>query len=121
MRWLSLLAVAVVVGCASEGRPQATPSAAPAAVSVVIRDGQFRPQSLTIARGTTVTWTNLDGVSHTVSRPLERGLQVAGPDSPVLAPGDTYTYAYDNVGIFDYGCRLHPGATGTVTVTVPRP
>jgi plastocyanin len=119
MGWLLPLVVAVAVGCASEGHPEATSSAAP--VSVVIRDGQFRPQSLTIALGTTVTWTNLDRVPHTVSRPLERGLQVAGPDSPVLAPGDTYSYTYNSVGIFDYGSRLHPGATGTVTVTVPRP
>ena len=61
-----------------------------------------------------VDWTP----RHTrVSRPLEGGAQVAGPDSPVLNTGETYSYTYDAVGIFDYHCRIHPTVKGSVTVT----
>jgi plastocyanin len=112
MRW-TWLVIAVALGCSSAGQPQA--ASAPA--TIVIRDGRFSPDSLTVARGTIVTWTNADRVSHTVSRPLERGLQIAGPDSPELKPGETYAYTYTAVGIFDYHCRLHPDEAGSVTVT----
>jgi plastocyanin len=81
-----------------------------------MRDFQFRPDALTITRGTTVTWTNMDRAQHTVSRPLEGGLQVAGPDSPVLNPGESYSDTYNAVGIFDYHCRIHPSLKGSVTV-----
>jgi plastocyanin len=112
------LIVLAGLGCAAEGQPPALPppTPTPSAVAVMIRDFQFRPDSLTIKKGTTVTWTNMDSVQHTVTRPTEGGIQVAGPDSPILNKGETYSYTYDTVGIFDYHCRIHPFLKGSVVV-----
>src|SRR5689334_15069569 len=51
------------------GAPAAQPPGAPNAVD--IRNFAFGPTVLTVAVGTTVTWTNLDTIAHTVSDPVE--------------------------------------------------
>ena len=131
----SLVVIAVVVLVAGEalaGQPDQriylangvvpTPVPAPLApqpssVSVLIQDAQFSPGTITIVKGTAVKWTNMDSTQHTVSRPSEGGIQVAGPNSGPLNQGDAYTYTYNAVGFFDYHCAVHPSMHGTVEVT----
>jgi plastocyanin len=93
------------------------PTPTPSSVSVMIKDSQFSPNSITIAKGTTITWTNSDSVQHTITRPLEGGGQAVGPDSGVLNPGDSYSYTYNAVGFFPYHCSIHPALQGMVEVT----
>jgi len=59
----------------------------------------------------------MDSAQHTVTRPLEGGVQIAGPDSAVLDRGDTYSYTYDAAGFYPYHCRIHPSLKGMVQVT----
>jgi len=73
----------------------------------------FSPASITVKKGTAVTWTNKDAVTHTVTENDEQ----KGPDSGDLASGKTYSFTYDTVGTFKYHCAIHPNMTGTVTVT----
>jgi plastocyanin len=95
-----------------------SPAPTSGSVSVSIQNFQFNPSSITVKSGTTVTWTNMDDAQHTVTRPLEGGgVQMAGPDSPVLNRGDTYSYTYNGVGFFPYHCRIHPSMSGTVEIT----
>jgi hypothetical protein len=47
--------------------PAATPTAVEVRVAVTIRSIAFTPSTITTSVGSTVTWTNLDGVSHTVT------------------------------------------------------
>jgi len=94
-----------------------SPSPAASSVSVLIQNFQFVPNSTTVKVGTTVTWTNMDSAQHTVTRPLEGGVQIAGPDSAVLNHGDTYSYTYDAAGFYPYHCRIHPSLRGMVEVT----
>src|SRR5215470_5163935 len=85
----------VVVAAAGPFSPAPTSSS----VSVMIQNFQFVPSSITVKSGTTVTWTNMDDAQHTITRPLEGGgVQVAGPDSPVLNRGDAYSYTYNRAG-----------------------
>lgn len=79
--------------------------------SVAIQDFAFSPGSITVKKGTTVTWTNQDSASHTVTG--DNG----GPSSGTLAKGGTYSFKFDTVGTFAYHCNFHSNMTATVEVT----
>lgn len=88
-------------------------STATATNSVTIQGFAFSPADVTVKKGTTVTWTNQDSATHTVTE--TDGM--TGPDSGDLANGKSYSFTYDTVGTFKYHCAIHPSMTGTVTVT----
>jgi hypothetical protein len=75
-----------------------------------IRDGTFAP-ALTVAAGTTVTWTNEDWAPHTAT--AEDG----SFDSGRLNQGDSFDQTFDEPGTFAYHCSFHPGMMGSVVVT----
>lgn len=75
---------------------------------VIIEGFAFQPATLTVAPGTIVTWINQDSVAHTVA--------IGGTESPRLNTGDSWSYAFDTAGIFDYICGLHPSMKGQVVV-----
>lgn len=81
-------------------------------VSVEIKNFAFSPSTLTVKKGTIVTWTNKDSVNHTVT-----GDSGKGPDSGDLWPGDTENYVFSETGTFNYHCTPHPNMKGTVIVT----
>jgi plastocyanin len=60
--------------------------------------------------GTTVTWTNDDGVNHTVTS--DQGAFDSGP----LATGQTFSQTFNQAGTFTYHCTIHPSMQGTVVV-----
>lgn len=78
--------------------------------AVAISGTAFGPADVTVAPGGTVTWTNGDPFSHTVT--FEDG----GDSSETLAAGDTFERTFDTAGEFPYACTIHPQMTGTVTV-----
>jgi plastocyanin len=75
-----------------------------------IRDGTFAP-ALTVAAGTTVTWTNEDWAPHTAT--AEDG----SFDSGRLNQGDSFEQTFDEPGTFSYHCSFHPGMMGSIVVT----
>jgi plastocyanin len=75
----------------------------------------FSPEALTVAAGTTVTWTNQDVVRHTVTSG-EPGDPDGTFDEPLDAEGDTVTVTFDEPGTFVYHCDLHRNMTGEVVV-----
>ena len=79
--------------------------------SVIIKDFAFSPSTLTVREGTTVTWTNDDGVDHTVSA-TDRSFT-----SDELQQGATFQFTFTTPGPHTYICAIHPDMTGTVTVT----
>ena len=83
------------------------------AVTVDIPSISFDPTDVTVAAGSTVTWTNSDDLPHTVTK--EGG---PGPDfdSGDLEPGGEFEQTFDQKGTVDYVCTIHPGQAGTVTV-----
>uniref|UniRef100_UPI002589A9E7 cupredoxin domain-containing protein n=1 Tax=Thiomonas sp. TaxID=2047785 RepID=UPI002589A9E7 len=70
----------------------------------------FHPDSVTVAPGTTVTWTNDDAFGHTTTSDAKLW------DSGVLAPGKSFSRTFDKPGSFPYHCAVHTFMTGTVTV-----
>jgi len=88
-------------------------STAPTATDKVsITNFSFSPASITVKKGSAVTWTNNDSVTHTVT--ADSG---TGPNSGDLAPGKTYSFTYNSTGTFAYHCSIHTDMHGSVTVT----
>ena len=85
----------------------------PTAVSVI--DRSFQPETLEIAPGDTVTWSNDDTEGHTVTS------SAAAFNSGVMTVGDEFSVSFDAAGTFDYFCATHPEMTGTVVVAEPDP
>ena len=78
----------------------------------------FVPETLTVSKGTTVTWTNGDSTLHTVtSGSAESGNSGTEFDSSYLAAGKTFQHQFSSSGTFDYYCTLHPYMKGKVIVT----
>lgn len=90
--------------------PTVLPVAGGSAVN--IDNYKFNPNALAVKKGTTVTWTNNDGATHTVTSSGS-----TGPASEIMASGQTYSYTFDTIGTYDYYCNLHPSMKGTVSVT----
>lgn len=80
----------------------------------------FEPLEITVAVGTTVTWTNNDITNHTVTSGMSDGDAVS-PDgvfnSGFFVPGETFSYTFTEAGEFPYYCLPHPWMIGKVTVT----
>jgi len=78
--------------------------------SVSIIGIAFNPITINVTAGTTITWTNNDGVSHSVTSdtPLF--------DSGTILPGGTYSHTFATAGTFAYHCKFHPGMMASVVV-----
>ena len=98
---LAAAAVALALHVGAHGAP---------AASVEIRKFAFAPQEITVAPGTTVTWTNRDETPHTLAA------RDATFKSKALDTNDAFTFTFANAGDFAYFCTLHPFMTGVVHV-----
>jgi plastocyanin len=89
-----------------------TQAAAPAGkvVEVKVDNFSFSPQTITIAAGTTVIWTNRDDIPHTVVSD-DKVFK-----SKVLDTDEKFSYTFDKAGDFPYFCSVHPKMTGKVIV-----
>jgi len=97
-----------------DGRRQLTAAAQEkASVSEVKIDNfSFGPATLTVAVGTTVTWTNRDDIPHTV---------VSTDDtktfkSRVLDTDEKFSFTFSKAGTYPYFCSIHPKMTARVIV-----
>ena len=92
--------------------PVASPMASPAASSsaVQIKNFAFAPASLTVSVGATVTWTNNDSVTHTVTA------NDKSFDSGNLDPGKTFSFTFKKAGTYAYHCAIHTNMTATIVV-----
>jgi plastocyanin len=83
---------------------------------VIISGYSFHPASLTVGRGTTVAWTNMDFVAHTVTSGTEQNPTNLF-DSHELSNMQSFSYTFTTPGVYQYFCDIHPGMVGTITVT----
>jgi plastocyanin len=87
-----------------------TSTTTPVNVAVVLESFAFSPDNITVSVGTTVTWTNNDPVTHTVTS--NTGLFSSGS----LPPGGTFSFTFTQAGTFQYHCSIHTTMHGTVIV-----
>jgi plastocyanin len=86
---------------------QQTPAAG---VEVKIDNFSFGPGTVTVAAGTTVTWTNRDDIPHTVVAD-DKSFK-----SKVLDTDEKFSYTFSKPGTYPYFCSVHPKMTGKVVV-----
>ena len=112
---LVVLGALILGGCSLYGGTStpsvATPStkeipAAPNAVN--IQGFAFNPGILTVKKGTTVTWTNNDSASHQIKS--------ATFNSGSFGKGQAFSFTFNDTGIFDYSCAIHPSMLGKIIV-----
>ena len=76
----------------------------------------FIPHYVTVDFGGEVTWTNDDTAAHTVVG----GTLADGPDgtfdSGLIMPGTSFSYTFEDAGVYPYFCVVHPWMEGTVVV-----
>ena len=87
--------------------------------SVEITKDGFNPATITVNKGSAVTWTNKDTDPHWVAsdpHPTHTGLK--GFDSGEnINKGDSYSFTFDKTGTFTYHDHLNPlKFHGTVVV-----
>lgn len=116
MRYLArLLGVALLlgvlaVGCAST--PATSPAVAGAQIS--IKGFAFNPNQPSLAKGATVTWTNDDGTTHTVTSGVPG--TPSGKFNQSLDAGKTFSFTFTDTGTYEFFCNIHQSMRGTVTV-----
>jgi amicyanin len=81
---------------------------------VEIEDFAFSPATITVKKGTTVTWTNRDSVSHTVTPDQETD---AFKGSELLGKDESYSFTFNVAGTYSYFCKPHPQMKAKVVVT----
>jgi plastocyanin len=78
---------------------------------VAISDFLFGPETLTVPRGTYVSFINADDSPHQVTIAQAGGLR-----TPVILKGQKQTLRFDSPGTVDYICGLHPNMKGKIEV-----
>jgi len=75
----------------------------------------FIPSVVEINAGESITWQNQDAAFHSVTSGTydnPDGLF----DSGHLDPYQSFTLTFDNTGVYDYFCTLHPWMNGQIQV-----
>jgi len=78
--------------------------------AVDVKNFSFNPSSLTVSKGTKVTWTFDDSAKHNVTDSKSTF------KSQDLSGGGTYSFTFSTAGTYSYICSIHPYMKGTVTV-----
>jgi plastocyanin len=110
------MVMAVLLGLAGmlwtqRGLAAGAGDAGSAKAEVTIDNFSFNPQSLTVAIGTTVTWTNKDDVPHTVVSDDKATFR-----SKALDTDEHFSFTFTKAGTYSYFCSVHPKMTGEIVV-----
>jgi plastocyanin len=106
------LAVGFILMVGTQRSQAAAPEdKAPKGIEVKIDNFSFGPMTMTVAAGTTVTWTNNDDVPHTVVSDDKTTFK-----SRALDTGEHFSYTFTKPGKYPYFCSVHPKMTAEVVV-----
>jgi plastocyanin len=106
---LLLLSILALAGLSAiQAPPVAT---AQSTANISIKNFSFNSSSITVVIGVnnTVTWTNMDAVTHTVTAD-------DGSFNGTVPAGKTFTHTFTTAGVFTYHCSIHKFMKGTVNV-----
>lgn len=79
--------------------------------AITIQSFSYNPAVLNVARGTTVTATNLDSTPHTWTSDNRAW------DSGNMGQNARASHTFASPGTFPYHCEIHPSMKGTVNVS----
>ena len=78
----------------------------------------FVPNTLNVKVGTTVSFVNTDGNSHTVTSVKHGTEDPDGSfDSGIIKAGKTFTFTFSKPGTYEYICTIHTHMRGTINVS----
>ena len=80
------------------------------AVEIKIDNFVFSPNTLTVAAGSTVRWTNRDDIPHNVVTD-DKTIK-----SKVMDTDESFSYTFTKPGTYNYFCSIHPKMTGKIVV-----
>jgi plastocyanin len=80
---------------------------------IAIRDFAFRPDSIMVPVGATVTWVNCEPA---IIEPHTTTSDSPGWSSPQFSAGERFSRRFDSAGVFSYHCEPHPFMVGKVVV-----
>lgn len=111
-----------VIQIETEEKPK---PAKPGTAQVIIPQGNYDvansafyiPLNLEVTVGTTVVWVNDDSVKHTVQSQDKEGKIIGLFNSAPLETGERFAHTFDEPGVYNYYCTLHPWRVGVITVT----
>lgn len=112
---LAVISILILSGCTQktqQNNQQVTPENKPTsntAQSITIESFKFNPETVTIKKGSTVTWINKDSAPHTATSQNSF-------DSGTLSKGQTFTFTFKQEGTFNYICSIHPYMKGKIIV-----
>ena len=113
----TLLAIMTILLAACGGATESTPATdgdggGATGETVSLAGNQFSPSTLTIAAGTTVTFT--DTATHTVTE----GTDGVAVDDPIVDEqgGADVPVTFDEPGTYNITCTIHPEMNMTITV-----
>ena len=93
------------------GSPAKQSTAAPGnPATVTVKNFEFAPGRLSVARGTTVTWKFEDNVQHNVTASSNAKFK-----SKDIETG-SYSYTFNSAGSYNYYCSIHQYMKASVTV-----
>ena len=122
MKWKSVILLSTAigplagfVGCKSDSSNPYGSNSPPVSSSpntIVMSSDSFNPSSLTVSKGTTITWRNDDGAIHTSTS------DSTGWDTGDMSAGAIRTTTFSTAGTFRFHCTYHRamGMVGTITV-----
>jgi plastocyanin len=79
---------------------------------ISIDNFKYVPDTLTVAAGTKVTWTNHDDMPHTVTSTSKPKTL----DSDALDTDEQFSHVFAEPGTYAYLCTVHPKMSGQVIV-----
>jgi len=85
------------------------PAGATIGADITIGGFRFRGDTVTIATGQAVRWTNADPIEHTITFD-------DGPGSGLIPQNGGYARRFDQPGTYTYHCTPHPYMKGVVVV-----
>jgi len=110
-------------GSASNEPSSSGTASSPKSYDVQIKGFAFSPNSLAIKVGDSVTWTNADSTSHTVTSDSGSELSsgtLSGSSSGGYysspSAGGSYSHTFNQAGTFAYHCGFHPNMKATIIV-----
>lgn len=90
---------------------QNTSSSTSQIVNISIENFAFSQGTVTINKGDTIVWKNIDKVPHQIE-----GVALKDLKGPVMGYGLTYSFTFNEVGTYDYFCAIHPMMKGKIIV-----
>jgi plastocyanin len=107
---MAIVAMAGLILMVGAQRSQAADNPAKG-IEIKIDNFNFGPMKLSVAVGTTVTWTNNDDVPHTVVSEDKTTFK-----SRALDTGENFSYTFTKPGKYAYFCSVHPKMVAEIVV-----